>query len=63
MTPQPPPAWPEQVAVISGGLGDIGRAISHTLCVEGARVSLGDFSPATAAGVARSNTLIPQSLV
>ncbi len=35
-----------QVAVISGGAGDIGRAIAHRLHAEGAQVALGDVLPA-----------------
>lgn len=36
-----------QVAVISGGAGDIGRAIARRLRAHGARVALGDVLPAT----------------
>ncbi len=35
-----------QVAVISGGAGDIGRAIARRLHAQGARVALGDILPA-----------------
>lgn len=36
----------QQVAVISGGAGDIGRAIARRLHAQGARVALGDVLPA-----------------
>jgi glucose 1-dehydrogenase len=39
-----------QVAVISGGLGDIGRATARVLQAEGARVALCDIQPAGVAG-------------
>src|SRR5690606_21938982 len=35
-----------RVAVISGGAGDIGRAIARQLQTEGARVAIGDVAPA-----------------
>lgn len=35
-----------QTAVVSGGLGDIGRAIARTLAAHGANVALGDLLPA-----------------
>jgi NAD(P)-dependent dehydrogenase (short-subunit alcohol dehydrogenase family) len=38
-----------QVAVISGGLGDIGRATARALQAEGAGVALSDLQPAAAA--------------
>ena len=38
-----------QVAVISGGLGDIGRATAQALTAAGARVALSDIQPASAA--------------
>lgn len=38
-----------QVAVISGGLGDIGRATAQVLRAAGATVALGDLAPAEAA--------------
>ncbi|GMU21603.1 MAG: putative short chain dehydrogenase/reductase [Phycisphaerae bacterium] len=46
--PQPDPASPErplngQVAIISGGLGDIGRAIALELARQGAEVAVGDL--------------------
>jgi NAD(P)-dependent dehydrogenase (short-subunit alcohol dehydrogenase family) len=34
-----------QVALISGGLGDIGRAIAHELAKRGADIALGDVRP------------------
>lgn len=39
----------EQTAIISGGLGDIGRAIAERLASEGADVALGDLRPAAQA--------------
>jgi len=38
-----------QVAIISGGLGDIGRAIAIELARRGADIALGDIAPAVAA--------------
>jgi len=38
-----------QVALISGGLGDIGRAIAHALRAAGAEVALSDLPPASTA--------------
>ena len=37
------------VALISGGLGDIGRAVAHELVGRGADISLGDVAPPAAA--------------
>jgi glucose 1-dehydrogenase len=34
-----------QIAIISGGLGDIGRAIAHELALRGADIALGDIRP------------------
>ena len=39
-----------QTAIISGGLGDIGRAIARTLAAHGANVALGDLLPPEKAG-------------
>ncbi|TVY09242.1 SDR family NAD(P)-dependent oxidoreductase [Paenibacillus cremeus] len=39
-----------QTAIISGGLGDIGRAIALELAADGANVSLGDVLPPDQAG-------------
>ncbi len=39
-----------RVAAISGGLGDIGRAIGWALGKQGAAVAIGDLAPAEAAG-------------
>lgn len=36
------------VAVVSGGLGDIGRATAHALLAAGARVAISDLAPRTA---------------
>lgn len=47
-----PPRLSDHVALISGGLGDIGRAIGCALAVEGAAVALGDILPETAAAEA-----------
>jgi glucose 1-dehydrogenase len=38
-----------QIAVVSGGLGDIGRATAHALSAAGATVALSDLPPAAAA--------------
>ena len=40
------------VAIVSGGLGDIGRAVAHALHAAGARVALSDLPGATAARAA-----------
>lgn len=45
---QPFPAQP--VAMISGGLGDIGQAAAHALQQSGCRVSIGDVHPSSPTG-------------
>ena len=44
MTPQPPPAWPEQVAVISGGADGLGLAVARRLSSRGVRLVLLDLN-------------------
>lgn len=39
-----------QTAIISGGLGDIGRAVALKFAARGAKISLGDIKPKTEAG-------------
>jgi NAD(P)-dependent dehydrogenase (short-subunit alcohol dehydrogenase family) len=45
----PSPRFDGQVAIISGGLGDIGSAIARRFAVGGATVAIGDVRPAAAA--------------
>lgn len=51
-------AFQNKIALISGGLGDIGRAIAHAFAEQGASIALGDLAPTSnAAGLVRELSL------